>query len=141
MGVFMAMLQLLMGIARAVASAWVGWAYDFLGPCGLWTSVFAFWAFQFVPFLGVRTPNTRPRPPKLNQLSPGMSHVCKPEPRRGGGGRRFGTSGTRRRCRGGMQRSMRRLRPTPMRRFTPSPSAAAVRCHVWVVIARGPVLS
>ena len=49
----MAMLQLLMGIARAVASAWVGWAYDFLGPCGLWTSVFAFWAFQFVPFLGV----------------------------------------------------------------------------------------
>ena len=53
MGVFMAMLQLLMGIARAVASAWVGWAYDFLGPCGLWTSVFAFWAFQFVPFLGV----------------------------------------------------------------------------------------
>ena len=65
----MAMLQLLMGIARAVASAWVGWAYDFLGPCGLWTSVFAFWAFQFVPFLGVSNSQTpdpsrqKPGPP------------------------------------------------------------------------------
>ena len=85
--------------------------------------------------------NTRPKPPELNQLSPGSSRVCKPESRRGGGGRRCGTSGTHRRCRGGMQRSMRRSRPIRMRRFTPSPSAAAVRCHVWVVIARGPVLS
>ena len=64
----MAMLQLLMGIARAVASAWVGWAYDFLGPCGLWTSVFAFWAFQFVPFLGVSNSQT-PDPSRPNLTS------------------------------------------------------------------------
>ena len=42
-----------MGIARLSASLFVGWAYDEIGPCALWTSAFVFWCFQFVPFLAV----------------------------------------------------------------------------------------
>lgn len=42
-----------MGIARLLASLFVGWAYDEIGPCALWASAFIFWCFQFVPFLAV----------------------------------------------------------------------------------------
>ena len=55
MSVFMAILQMLMGIARLSASYFVGWAYYDLGPCALWASSLIFWAFQFLPFFCVWT--------------------------------------------------------------------------------------
>jgi hypothetical protein len=50
-GVFQAMLQISMAVARTVAGQLVGWCYGRLGPCVLWLSVVGFWLLQWVALL------------------------------------------------------------------------------------------